>query len=100
MSYARHNASDKLFNKIIDHSDHFIEIYIGKYGRPKINKLDEKIILDNNSDIEIIKVIKDAIQFVKIDIPKIITKEDTDLLNILDDFLGDLNQTLYLYTLT
>jgi hypothetical protein len=99
MSFARHNASDKLFDKIIEHSDHFIEIYIGKYGRPKISKSEDKIILNNNSDSEIVKVITESIHFVKFEIPKLISKEDTDLLNILDDFLGDLNQTLYLYTL-
>jgi hypothetical protein len=99
MSFARHNATDKLVDKIADHADKFMEVYIGKYGRPKITKQDEKFTLENSSDRDIEKIVRDAIKFVKVEMPKMLSKEDTDLLNILDELLGDLNQTLYLFTL-
>lgn len=98
-SFARHNAADKLVDKLLVHTDRFMEVYIGKYGRTKVTKQDEKIILENCSDIEIVKVIQEAIRFIKVEIPKMINKNDTDLLNILDELYGDLNQTLYLFTL-
>jgi hypothetical protein len=98
-SFARHSAADKLVDSIIEKGDKFMEVYIGKYGRPKIVKQDEKLILENSSDTEIVKVVRDAIRFVKVDMPKMLNKEDSDLFNILDELLADLNQTLYLFTL-
>ena len=63
--YSRHIASDKLFSNILEHSDKFMEVYIGKYGRSKIIKADDKIILENCDDKDIIRVIREAIKFVK-----------------------------------
>jgi hypothetical protein len=40
-SYARHIASDKAVDKIIERADRFIEVYIGKYNRFKIDKKDD-----------------------------------------------------------
>jgi hypothetical protein len=98
--YPRHIASDKLFDNILEHADKFMEVYIGKYGRSKITKADDKITLENCDDKDIIRVIREAIKFVKGDLVKLLNnKEDTDLLNILDELSADLNQTLYLFTL-
>jgi hypothetical protein len=41
-SYSRHIATDKLYEKITDLSDKFIEVYFGKYGRQKAMKEDKQ----------------------------------------------------------
>ena len=35
MSFPRHKATDELVGKLDDNIDKFVEVYMGKYGRPK-----------------------------------------------------------------
>jgi hypothetical protein len=44
------------------------------------------------------KFIKEAIKFLTKELPKHLEKEDTELLNIRDTILADLNQVLYLFS--
>jgi hypothetical protein len=46
------------------------------------------------------QLMKEAIQWLTKSLPKQLSKDDTDLLNIRDEILADLNQTLYLFTFT
>jgi hypothetical protein len=78
--------------------DQFIEVYIGKYGRSKIEEFDIKVI--NLSDKSIIEFLNMAIQKLTVNLPdKINLTMDTDLLNIRDEIIGTINRTLYLFTL-
>jgi hypothetical protein len=43
-------------------------------------------------------MIQEAIQWLSTDLPKKLKKTDTDLFNIRDTIVADLNQTLYLFT--
>ena len=96
--YSRHIASDTLFNNIILSSDRFMETYQGKYG--KINagiefQLSNKVL----NDLEIIGFLTEAKNWLQnIILNKILNGNDTDLLNIRDELLGNINQTLYLFT--
>jgi len=47
--YARHIATDKMLKKLEKEIDSYVEIYIGKYGRPKINGKNASITLQNLS---------------------------------------------------
>ncbi len=96
-SYARHIASDSLVNTIITLSDKFMEIYQGKYG--KLNKNgDMEIICKCLNDSDITELLKEAIEFLNNIEETIVDKGDTDLLNIRDEIVGAINQTLYLFT--
>ena len=96
--YPRHIASDKLFSELSELVDQFIEVYIGKYGRPQIGEFDIKII--NLTDKSIIEFLNMAIKKIIEDFPdKINPTLDTDLLNIRDEIVGAINRTLYLFTL-
>ena len=44
--------------------------------------------------------INDIIEFLTVEIPKVIKEEDTDLLNIRDEILAELNKLKYLLTLS
>jgi phenylalanine-4-hydroxylase len=97
--YPRHIASDTLFTNLLASMDSFIETYIGKYERPKFDQ-DFSIDVVHFSDKNIKDVLKEYSTFLSTEVPKYLhPHNDTDLLNIRDDILGKINQTLYLFTL-
>lgn len=96
-SYARHKASDALYEKLSELVDKFIEVYMGSYSRPKYeDKFDISV---KQFDEEIIDELKRYIDYMSNELPKFLKESDTDLLNIRDEMLSELNQTLYLFTL-
>lgn len=99
MSYPRHIATNDLIPKLDTNIDQFIEVYIGKYGRPKLTGRTSSIHLHNHSDKEAAQFIQEAIQWMTHQLPKKLKRTDTELFNIRDTIVADLNQTLYLFTL-
>jgi len=97
-SYPRHKATDELVEKLDTNIDQFVEVYVGKYGRPKLTGKTSSIHLRNHSDKEATKMIQEAIAWLTTDLTKKLKKTDTDLFNIRDTIVADLNQTLYLFT--
>lgn len=96
-SYAKHKASDKLYDSIIELTDKFLEVYLGKYGKHEITT--ETITFKHIPDNKIIDYLKNAISFLQNDIFNYITENDTELLNIRDEFLESINQSIYLLRL-
>jgi hypothetical protein len=99
MSFPRHKATDELVGKLDDNIDKFTEVYMGKYGRPKFGGRTGMIKIRNFHDQEAPALLKSAIDWLTHKLPKHLKPTDTDLLNIRDEILADLNQTLYLFTL-
>lgn len=99
MSYPRHKATDELVGKLDENIDKFTEVYMGKYGRPKFGGRTNSIKIRNFHDKEAPALLKSAIDWLTHKLPKHLKAGDTDLLNIRDEILADLNQTLYLFTL-
>jgi len=99
MSFPRHKATDELVSKLDDNIDKFVEVYMGKYGRPKFSGRTSTIKIRNFHDKEASTFLKSVIVWLTNKLPKHLKNTDTDLLNIRDEILGDLNQTLYLFTL-
>lgn len=100
-SYAAHKASDDLYSKLNEHIDRFIEILLGKTGT-RTNLLNKKSIslidLSNKEQLER-KIIMFKSYLVSLtNNPFIRSMSNTDLLNIRDEILEDLNQFLYLLT--
>lgn len=99
-SYSRHKATDDVIGKLDTNIDQFVEIYMGKYGRPKMTPKNATIRVANLSEPGAVKFIKSCIEELRGPITNSLdAKRDTDLLNIRDEMLGDLNQLLYLFTL-
>jgi hypothetical protein len=101
-SYPRHIVSDKLEATIRENGDKFVEVFIGRYSRPKFSKKQLAAISDDVtvlSDSQIVTYLNQAIKYLTKDIFKYIKPEDTELINIRDDILSDINQTKYLFTL-
>jgi DNA-binding ferritin-like protein len=100
-SYATHKATDELYASLNDHIDDFIEVLLGKTGS-RIDLMSNKTIklIDLNSQ----ESLKSKIMSIKgilvgLDNNKALsTMSNSDLFNIRDEILGDLNKFLYLLT--
>jgi len=95
--YSRHKATDGLLDKILDLSDKFVEVYLGHYNT-KPNFIGKyKISIENVNDNDIISYLEEF-KKILISFDNKLSK-DTELLNIRDDMLAEINRTLYLFTL-
>lgn len=99
VKFPRHKATDDLVDKLDDNIDKFVEVYMGKYGRPKFGKSTSSIKIHNFNDEDGPAYLKSYVKWMNQKLPKHLGKEDTDLLNIRDEIVADLNQSLYLFTL-
>jgi len=99
MSFPRHKATDELVGKLDENIDKFVEVYMGKYGRPNLSGRTGIIKIRNFHDKEAPALLNSAIDWLTNKLPKLLKSTDSDLLNIRDEIIGDLNQTLYLFTL-
>jgi hypothetical protein len=101
-NYAQHKATDELHGKLSEHTDKFVEIMIGKLPttRERIQYRGDSIpIYDFQSKQEFIKKLEHYISMLQDFNNRFDSKIDSDLLNIRDEMLGDINQTLYLFSL-
>jgi hypothetical protein len=97
-SYARHRASDKLFAALNDKIDQFMEVLQGSWKvRVRISP-NVAIPLLNTTDGNIVRVLEEFSSWLIQDVPRLLRPTDTDLLNIRDEILSAVSQTLYLFT--
>ena len=100
-SFAAHKASDELYTKLNTNMDSFIEILLGK-SQHRTNLLQQKKIrLIDLPSKEKMKQEMEQFKGWLIDLnhePAMKQMANTDLYNIRDTLLGDVNQFLYLLT--
>jgi len=91
-SFATHKATDELYESLNENIDKFIEVLLGKTG-VRIDLMNHKTIslIDLNSKDKL----KEKIDGFK---SYLVGLTNSDLLNIRDEILGNLNQFLYLLT--
>jgi hypothetical protein len=101
-SYAQHKATDKLYSNINESIDTFVEIMLGKNGGSRVNLTGTKQIplLDYTDVTDFKKEIERYKMFlVGMDNDSTLTLNvNTDLMNVRDEILGQLNQFTYLLT--
>lgn len=97
--FARHKATDEVIKALDSAVDLYVETYMGKYGRPNITRTTNVIHIRNMSEKSAIKFVKDCIYYLQGPLVKGLKPTDTDLFNVRDEMLGELNQLLYLFTL-
>lgn len=119
-SYATHKATDELYTKLSENIDQFVEVSLGKEtdgltnGRINLLKTKSILLLDVSSPNEfkrIIEKFKDYLTGLKLkEFPKtgklsalktqrfLSFNGNTDLVNIRDDMLANINQFLYLFS--
>ena len=100
-SYAQHKATDELYTKLNANIDSFIEILLGKTGS-RIDLMSKNSIrlVDLSSQESLKREIESFKSYlVGLNDNKAMKKmSNTDLFNIRDTILGDMNQFLYLLT--
>ena len=97
--YSRHIATDKILEGLEKSIDSYVEVYIGKYGRPKISGKNASITLHNLTEAGAVRLVGAAIKYLQGPLTKSLKPNDNDLMNIRDEMVADLNQLLYLFTL-
>jgi hypothetical protein len=79
--------------------DEYVEVYMGKYGRPKVTAKTNTVRVMNMSEGTAGKFIKACIKHLQGPLVRGLKPEDTDLVNLRDEMLGELNKLMYLYSL-
>lgn len=97
--FARHKATDEVIEALDGSIDTYVEVYMGKYGRPKITASTNTVKIQNMADKTAAKFIKACIAYLQGPLVKRLKPADTDLINVRDEMLAELNKLLYLYTL-
>lgn len=95
-SFARHKATDDFVTTLDGLIDSFVEVYMGKYGRPKVSG---SIKLHNFSESAAKSFVSKQTAYLTKALPRKLKSTDTDLLNIRDEILALVNKTMYLFTL-
>jgi hypothetical protein len=98
-SFARHKATDKIISSLEESIDTFVEVYMGKYGRPRVGRATGTVQVRNLTEKTVITFVKGCIGYLMGPLTKDLTPKDTDLVNIRDEMLADLHQLLYLFSL-
>jgi DNA-binding ferritin-like protein len=70
MSFSRHTATDELVEKLDANIDKFVEVYIGKYGRPNFTAKTGTIRIRNFHDKEAPALLQEAITWMVNTLPK------------------------------
>jgi DNA-binding ferritin-like protein len=100
-SYSSHKATDELYSKLNGDIDKFVEVLLGKIGnRVDLTKVKSIPVRDFTSLEQMKKEIANFKSYlVGLDSNKVMNiMSNSDLYNIRDEILADLNQFLYLST--
>lgn len=96
--FARHNAFGGFYDSLSDLIDTFVESAMGKYGRFALDEETKTIQLSNLSELDM-KGLVNTVRESFVQMSEQLDPSDTDLLNIRDEMLGELNKLSYLLTL-
>lgn len=92
-SYARHNAYGQIYDALGDLIDKFAEVGMGKYGRFELDTISVKNLDDLQLESYLEMMIKGLNAFNQE------FASDSDLLNLRDEILAEINKLKYLLTL-
>ena len=98
--FARHMATDKILEELDESIDKYVEVMIGKMGtRPKLMGDNAVIRLQNLTEAGATRMVRAAMKYLQGPLTRTLRPTDTDLINIRDEIMGQLDQLLYLFSL-
>ena len=97
-SFAKHSAYGDIYSSFNDNIDTFVESCMGKHGRPKYQG-GASIGFEDIDEISLQGFIDGTCEFLIGLTEEFDTTKDSDLLNLRDEMLGDMNKLKYLLTL-
>jgi DNA-binding ferritin-like protein len=101
-SYAQHKATDDFYSSLNEHIDTFVEVLMGITGK----RIDSVKLDVANTSFATVKNFQTRVSQIATylkgleKLPFFQKDPHTDLLNIRDEILGDINQLSYLFTLS
>jgi hypothetical protein len=96
--YAKHKSYGKIYDNLGDLIDSFTESMMGKYGRPEFDS-EFSIMFQDIKSMNIQNFLDGITEFLVGMTDQLDTKYDTDLLNLRDEMLAEINKLKYLLTL-
>lgn len=97
-SFSQHKATDELYAKLNENVDTFMEILLGK-DESRVYLQNQRIHLFDYNDVGAFKKHIQGYRTYLISMNTILDhKKDSDLLNVRDEILGNINQFIYLLT--
>lgn len=98
-SYSKHKAFDGIYEAFNGLVDEFMEVYMGKYGRVTLEGEADSIQLSNIGEVNLGEYLETLTDFLLSFNNKLNDARDSDLLNVRDEMLGEVNKLKYLLTL-
>ena len=95
---AQHRAFGFIYEGLDDKIDMFVEVCMGKHERFSFDGGSTSLEIFNLDDMEVNQFVESCIAFMVSLNEAYDSKMDSDLLNIRDEMLGDLNKLKYLLT--
>lgn len=96
-SYSRHKATDKYLSIFSEQLDKFVEVLLGSRNDKNIPTFSLKF--KNINDKNAKNYVETYRNWIRDSLPEMLHENETDLLNIKDEILGDLNRLIYLFNL-
>jgi hypothetical protein len=93
-----HVSLGMIYDKLDTLIDSFIEEFSGEYGKI-MNREGFNIVLKNINELNMVEFINQYIEYLTTEVPKGIKPTDTNLTNIRDTLISELQQLKYLLTL-
>lgn len=98
MEYGTHKALDDLHDSLSGNVDKFVEIYIGRFKKqplPATLTVSVKV----QADVQKLEKYLESLHTQLVAVGKSVGAKETQLLNILDEMIGAVDQTMYLVRL-
>jgi len=97
--YARHVAADKLFDSLQDQIDRFMEVLQGsRNARIQLTAKSGNVKYSNQNDEDANSILLSFKKWLLNSLPNMLKDSDTDLINIRDEMVASVNNTIYLYS--
>lgn len=98
MGDAKHRAYGDIYDSLGGNIDKFVEVMMGKQGRPEFDS-EFSIMFQDISALSVQNFMDGITEFLVSMTDHLDSRYDTDLLNLRDEMLADINQLKYLLTL-
>lgn len=95
---AKHRAYGDIYDNLGDNIDMFAEVMMGKYGRPEFES-EFSIMFQDIKTISVQDFLDGITEFLVDMTDQLDSRYDTDLLNLRDEMLAEINKLKYLLTL-
>jgi hypothetical protein len=99
-SFSEHESFDNFVNILDDFLDKFVEAYQGKYERLKVlGDGNSGQFISNYESVDGLAYLKALYEVLNVKMVSCLSDQDSDLLNLIDEIVLNLNKLLFLLTL-